>query len=385
MPGTRVRGICDLYTGHMERALKVADDPTVKSYKDYRYLLDDKDIDAVIISTPDFWHAKMTCDAAEAGKDVYVEKCMTRTIPEAKEIVKTVKKNKRILQLGHQGRSNPLHWRAKEIVESGVLGKINVIRITMYRNSNIGGWRFYSDYSNAVTPPDADPQHIEWDRFLGNAPKIPFNERRFFHWRCYWDYGTGLAGDLMSHKFDDANLIVGLGFPKTCVASGGIYYWDDDREVPDVWHALLEYPEKGIAVPFGTMFVNEYYGEKVEIMGKNGTIDIGSNGLNLYLEPYTDKNKEILNKLAKEKREMGERIRRPADIPVHTYTGDRYLYPAGSPTLHMQNFIDCVRTRQRPRCNEDDGLEEAVACIMSVIAFKEKRQVTWDNDMQEVV
>ena len=139
IPGVKVNGICDLYTGHIERAKQIAKNPNLKIYPDYREMLDNKNIDAVIIATPDFWHAKMTIDAAEAGKDVYIEKGMTRTVPEAKAIVKAIKSNKRILQLGHQGRSNPVHWRAKEIAESGIIGQVNVVRITMYRNSNIFG------------------------------------------------------------------------------------------------------------------------------------------------------------------------------------------------------------------------------------------------------
>jgi len=385
IPGVQVRGICDAFTGFMERALNIVNTTNVKSYTDYRKLLDNKDIDAVIIATPDHLHAKMTCDAAEAGKDVYVEKCMTRTIPEAKAVVKAIKKNKRILQLGHQGRSNPLHWRAKEIVESGILGKINVVRITMYRNSSEPAWRFFGDYSNFDMPPNSDPQHIDWQKFLGNAPKRPFNVKRFFHWRCYWDYGTGMAGDLGSHKFDDANLILNLGIPKTSVASGGIYYWKDDREVPDVWHVLYEYPDKDVSVVFGTMFSNSYYGETVQLMGKNGTIDIGRHGLRIFLEPYTDRNREILNKLMKQKREEGEKTISSIDIPVYTYPGNSDLYYRSIQTRHMQNFIDCVRTRQRTRCNEDDGFEEAVTCIMSVIAYKEKREVRWDPVRQEVV
>ncbi len=385
IPGVKVRGICDLYTGHTERALKIAGDPNLKTYKDYRRLLEDKDIDAVIIATPDFWHAKMTIDAADAGKDIYVEKCMSRTIPEAKAMVKAVKENKRILQLGHQGRSNPLHRKAKELVESGAIGKVCVVRITMYRNSTIGGWRFYSDYSNAVTPSDADEKHIDWKRFLGDLPYKPFSERRFFHWRCYWDYGTGLAGDLLSHKYDDANLICSLGIPGTCVASGGIHYWKDDREVPDVLHALYEYPDKGISITFGTMFVNQYYGETIQIMGKDGTIDIGRNGLRMFLESYTEENKAILKKLADERKAKGEKFVRPTDIPVYTYTTDKSEYPKSRQAMHMENFVDCIRTRQKPRCSEDEGLEEAVTSVMSVIAFKEKRQVAWDKSKQEVV
>ena len=148
---------------------------------------------------------------------------------------------------------------------------------------------------------------------------------------------------------------------------------------------MYEYPEKKIVVTFGTMFINTYYGETLQIMGKDGTIDIGRHGLRVFLEPYTDKNNEILEKLARQKRELGEKFDNLRDIPVYTYRGERDLYHEGASVSHMKNFIDCVRTRARTRCNEDDGLEEAATCIMSVEALKQKRQVKRDHVRQEIV
>jgi len=383
IPDAQIRGICDIYTGHMERALKTINDPNVKTYSDYRNLLENRDIDAVIVATPDHLHAKMTIDAAEAGKDIYVEKCLTRTISEAKAIVKAVKRNKIVFQLGHQGRSSPSNARAKEIYNSGILGPVTMVRISTFRNSEIAQWRWYSNYSNFNVPSDADPEHIDWNKFLGDAPKRAFNLRRFFHWRCYWDYGTGIAGDLLSHQWDAVNDIMEVGIAKTCVASGGIYYWDDDREAPDVWNVIYEYPDKNLAITYSCEFQNSHYGSELQLFGKNATLE-GGRGLRVFLEPYGERNREMLKKLMEQQKgEKAEALRRGRGetIPIYTYTGEPGLYF----TSHMQNFINCVRSREKPRCHIDAAFEEAVTAIMSVIAYKEKRQVTWDPVRQEVV
>jgi len=386
VPGTQVRGLCDAYTGYMERALNIVKpvNPDVRSYKDYRRLLENKDINAVIIATPDHLHAVMTCDAAGAGKDIYVEKNMTHTIPEAKDIVKAVKRNKRILQLGHQASSSPANWRAREIYKSGILGQVSLIKISMFRNTASGAWVYN-------IPSDASPQTVDWDRFLGNAPKRPFDSDRFFRWRKYYDYGTGVVGDLLSHEFNGVNFIMGIGIPKTCVASGGIYYWNDGRDVPDVFNVIYDYPDKGLAIIFYSTFSNSSFGIEtgMQICGDNATFlgrgEGGGSGFSVFLEPYGERNLEILDKLAAEKgikQEKDSRGRkRRVPFPVYDFSREEGLYF----TSHMENFIDCVRTRERTRCNEDDGFEVSVTSIMSVIAANEKRQVTWDPVRQEVV
>ena len=380
--GAQVRGICDIYSGHLEKALSRVNNPNIKSYRDYTKMLENKDIDAIIIATPDHLHAQMTIDAAEAGKDIYVEKCMTRTIPEAKAVVIAVKRNKRVLQLGHGGRSSPTNIKAAEIYNSGRLGKVTLVRIWRSGNSNEGLWINYGGNRNYSIPPDSDSKYIDWNKFLGSAPKGTFDMNRYFHWRCYWDYGTGIAGDLLSHSFDQVNQIMRIGIPETCVATGGIYYWDDGREVPDVFNVIYDYPSKGLAVTWNSEFNNSYIGREMQFLGKNATLESFGRGFRVFLEPYSDKNREILNKLREKRKEKGENTSRGEKIPAYTYSGkEEGLYY----TNHMQNFIDCVQTRERTRCNEDDGFEEVVSCIMSVIAYKEKRMVKWDKVKQEVI
>lgn len=380
VPNVQIRAICDVYDGHTQRAVKACQNEKVQTTKDYRRVLDSKDIDVVVIATPDHWHSEMTVDAAAAGKDMYVEKCMTRTIPEAKAIVKAIKSNRRVLQLGHQGRSNPIYKRAKEIVDAGELGKITLVQTYTYRNGDQPQWRWYSSYSNFQLPADATPEHIDWERFLGRAPKRPFSVRRFFHWRCYWDYGTGIAGDLLTHQMDGVNSVLKMGIPHSCVAAGNIAYWKDDREVPDHWHAIYEYPDRDLTITYSCEFNNQRYGLGINLLGKDGTMEISS-GLRFYAEPGTAKYKELAEKIKKENAESKAAAGTPADRPVYA------VRPSDVPTQssHMENFIECARTRGRTRCNEDDGFEEAVTAIMSVIAYQQKRQVFWDPARQEVV
>jgi len=375
--GAEIRGISDVYTARLDRALTTvrAKNPSVKGYPEYRELLASKDIDAVVIATPDHWHSKITIDAADAGKDVYVEKGMTRTLPEAKAMVEAVKRNKRVMQLGHQRSSSPVSWKVREIHQAGTLGHVSLVTISRFRNSKEGEW-------NYRIAPDAGPHNINWDKFLGSAPKRPYDADRFFRWRKYWDYGTGISGDLLSHEWNAVNLMLGMGIPKTCVASGGIYYWTDGREVPDVLNVLYEYPEKDLSLTFSSTFSNSRAGRESEtrIFGRNATIEI-TKDLAMFLEPYGDKNLQAIDQAREKLRQSGAKVGKKDPVPVLTYTREQ-----GQPfSTHMQNWIDCVRSRERTRCNEDDGFEEAVILVMSVISYQEKRMVTWDPVRKEIV
>jgi predicted dehydrogenase len=360
----------------LEEALGLAQahNPGVTGHSDYRRLLDSKDIDAVVIATPDHWHAQMTVDAAEAGKDVYVEKGMTRTVEEAEAIVSAVKRNRRVLQLGHQRSSDPVTWKAKKLFESGKTGQVSLVKITRYRNSRGGEW-------NYPIPADGVPPRVDWFNFLGGAPARPFDADRFFRWRKYWDYGTGISGDLLSHEWNAANLVLGLGIPNSCVASGGVYFWNDGREVPDVLHALFEYPDRNLSVCFSCTFSNSRCGEEREthIFGRDATIRL-SKGLELFLEPH-GVNRDEIERARADRRRAGEKVGDHDEIPVLGTTRDE-LPPM---TSHLQNFIDCVRSRERTRCNEDDGFEEAVTLVMSVLAYRERRMVRWNPVSRRLV
>jgi predicted dehydrogenase len=346
----------------------------VKSYTDYRSLLESRDIDAVVIATPDHWHSRMTVDAASAQKDIYVEKGMTRTVAEAKAMVDAVKRNKRILQLGHQRTSSPVTFKAKELCESGQVGHVSLIRLSRFRNSIRGEWNYRID-------PEAGPETIDWNRFLGDAPRRAFDPDRYFRWRRYWDYGTGISGDLLSHEWSAANVFLKLGIPRTCIASGGVYFWEDGREVPDVLNVLYEYPDRDLSLTFSSTFSNSRRGTESEsiVFGRNATLVL-TGDLTMYLEPNGAQNQALIERARQDRRKAGLNVGEKEPVPVLTFTRQE-----GQLSSHMQNFFDCVRSRERTRCNEDDGFDEAVTLVMSVISYREMRMVTWDPRKQEIV
>jgi predicted dehydrogenase len=275
VPKTEIRVICDLYDGNIKRAQELTENDRVKVEKDWKKAVSDPDVDAVIIATPDFWHAPMTVAAAENKKDSYVEKAWCVRLDEAKQMRKAVKDNQAVMQLGHHYRSLPTFHKAQEIFRSGALGKTPLVRSYIDRTNTFPEWRFFTDYQITEMPRDASPETIDWNRFLANAPtQRPFDPVRFFNWRCYWDYGTGIAGDLLSHIWDSVNMVMGMGIPESASTQGGLYYWHDGREVPDMWHVLFDYPKQNLAVNFACTFHNRRVGEVVQYLGRDMTMEV---------------------------------------------------------------------------------------------------------------
>jgi predicted dehydrogenase len=375
-PGVHVAAVCEIYEPRLGWALATAREAgqDVKGYRDYQELIADKSVDAIIIATPDHWHARMVIDGCAEKKDIYVQKCLTRTLHEAKEIVTAVKESDRVLQLAHTRRSEPIYHRMREIYDTGILGPVSLVNITMFRNTGSGAWDWEIE-------PEGSPETIDWQQFLGPAPKREFDPDRFFRWRKYWDYGTGISGDLLSHEWDAANFVMKAGIPETCIASGGIYYWKGNREVPDVLNVVYDYPEKGLSITWNCTFANSAYGLNTgtHIYGKNASLKYNYSDkiMEVFLEPYHETDAEHIRAI----RSAGRESENDCSEPLYTFVRGDELYV----TSHFQNFIDCVRTRQRPRCNEDDAFEEAVTAIMSVISYKEQRLVRWDPIAREIV
>lgn len=269
MPGFEVVAMCDAYTGRIERAQERAGGKA-RVFRDHRELLAAPGIDAVYIGTPDHWHKDHAIAALEAGKDVYIEKPLTYTVDEGLEIIKAVKKTGRILQVGSQNISSPLQIKAREIIASGRLGQITMIRASVNRNSAGGAWIY-------PIPPDANPQSVNWDMFQGPAKKHPFNLERFFRWRCYEDYSGGMATDLFVHVMTTIHYVMGAQAPEMVTAAGSLYRWKGSRDVPDTLDAIMQYPE-GFTVNLSGSFNNESSGERgLQILGTDGTLTIGRN------------------------------------------------------------------------------------------------------------
>lgn len=389
VPNTEVRVICDLYNGNIQRALGLCTNKNVRVVKEWEKVMSDPGIDAVIIAVPDFWHSTLTVAAAQAGKDIYVEKGWCRTLAEAKQMRQAVKENRVVMQLGHHMNSLPHMHKAREIFQSGQLGKVPLIRAYIDRTRTTPEWKFYTDYEITQLPADATAENIDWKRFVAKSsnPNQPFDPERFFTWRCYWDYGTGIAGDLLTHMWDAANMVAGMGIPGSAVTQGGKYFWKEKREVPDMWHVLFDYPSKELAVNFNCCFHNKHVSEVIQFLGRDATMEISSEFCRTYVAEWRPEAQERVmagRTLAAETRKAAEALNIPA--PPTSVAPD-YVYKPGELKVssHMENFIDCIRTRELPRCHVDRAFEEAVALVMSLEAYRQERKVKWDPVKEEIV
>jgi predicted dehydrogenase len=379
-PNTEIRVICDLYESNIRRAQKATMNKNAVVIKEWEKAVSSPDVDVVVIAAPDFWHAPMAIRAAENKKHIYVEKGLCRTLAEAKAIRKAVKENNVILQLGHHQNSDPYFVKAREIFQSGQLGKVALCRTYIDRTNAWPEWQFYTAYNIQETPQDATPDTIDWKRFTANASSRPFDVQRFFRWRCWWEYGTGIAGDLMSHQWDGINMIVGLGIPESVMTQGGLYFWKEDREVPDQWHVLFDYPKKEMGVTFACTFHNRHQGTNTYILGRDASIEVHTDWCRLYGAEWKPESAKKLSAARKSAVAAG-RPPSEAEIPPD------YAMKKGELEIssHQRNFIDCVRSGETPRCGIDRAFEEGVTIVMSVESFFKERKVKWDAAKEEIV
>ena len=365
--GGKIVALCDVYKPHVEKGARTCGNPDAKRYVDYRDLLADRNVDAVVIASPDHWHSKMLADACEAGKDVYIEKGWTRTVEEAKSMLATVKRTGRIMQLGHQGRQYAAAIQARELIQQGYLGPVTLVTTGRCGNTppEHPNWRWYG-YYNAWDRPDPAQvvKDLDWDRWLGPAPKRDFSMERFWHWRCYWDYGTGVAGDLLSHELDYVQSVLRYGIPDLCSNLGGVHLQQDGREIPDTTSTTFEFEKQNCTVTFVSS-MNSSLPLTPEFRGKFATLRFNRIG--------QDANDfEVIGEKNAGKYEGG--VIRKFDAAA----------TAPQPS-HMQDFINCVKERRKTKCNEDEAFVEAVTFIMSAVAYREKRVVRWDREKQLIV
>ncbi len=380
--GVKLVAVSDVYDGRLTRAKEVWGKDLFTT-RDYREVLARPDIDAIIIGTPDHWHRQISIDALNAGKDVYCEKPMVQHLDDGKPVIAAQQKTGRILQVGSQRVSSIVYQKAKELMQGGAIGQLNMVEAWWDRNSAIGAW----EYS---VPPDASPATIDWDRFLGRAPKVPFEPVRLFRWRNYRDYGTGVAGDLFVHLFSGMHFVTGAIGPNRVYATGGLRYWKD-RDVPDVLLGLYDYAASDKHPAFNLALRVNFVDGAAEssgfrFIGSEGILSIG-NGVTVTKQPRETEPgftidtfpKAVQAQFMKEYREKYPQSRPTADA-IRPQAEDKYLPPRGySDHLdHHRNFIASVRSRKPVVEDPIFGFRAAGPALLSNISYFEQRICTWD-------
>lgn len=352
--------VCDTYQGFIARAktrVKTVWGIEPATYVDYRELLADRNVDAVFIMTPEHLHRDMAVAALQAGKHVYLEKPLAHTIEEGFEIVRAWEQSGKVVQVGTQNRSSSLYRKAKELIDQGMIGQVQYVRAFWYRNSlpNDPAWRY-------IIPAEATAENTDWDRFLGSAPKRSWSPERYFQWRLYWDYSGGISTDLLVHQTDIVNFMLSKTTPKTCVASGGIYRWHDDRDVPDTLSAIYEYADN-FHINYSCFFGNDHYGYGEQVCGNEGTIEV-MNRQDLYFNAETYHGKA------------------PASIagrkPIHL-NGKADFGESDGVNNHFRNFIQAVLGNEKVIAPPTVGQQAAISGHMATLSFRHQKKIIWDD------
>jgi len=347
-----IAAVSDIYTRRKERARAAAKLTAKDVHHDYKDLLARQDIDAVFVSVPDHWHAPIALEAMAAGKDVYLQKPMTLTIEEAKQVSAAANKLGRVLQVGSQHLSDRRYKVAKELIAAGEIGTLLWAQGTYSRNSKEGEWNYHIDE-------EGNEQNIDWKRWLGSAPKRAFSQDRYFRWRKYWDYSGGIATDLLYHRLGPLLYAMGPQFPTRVSAHGGIYI-QKDREVPDTYATVIEYPN--FYVDLSSSMANESADEYLSatIYGNKGTIRFTKDGVEVHPEAtYAGKDAAV-------KVEKVEETRNLVD-------------------LHSENFFNCMRTRKAPVLNAAFGHQVMAAIRLGVDSYREGAMKLFDPASEKVV
>lgn len=384
VPGTKLVAVADCYDGRLAHAKELWGSDLFTT-RNYREILERKDIDAVIIATPDHWHKQAAVDAMKAGKDVYCEKPMIHLYEDGPEIIETANSTKRIIQVGSQRVSSMVYIKAKELLASGAIGKLNMVTAQWDRNSSTGAW-------NYSIPLDASTETCDWPRFLGTAPKIPFNAERFFQWRKWKDYGSGVAGDLFVHLFSGTHFITGSHGPNRAMATGGIRFWKDGRDAPDVMLGLFDYPE-GFNLSLRVNFVDGGdEGEGFIFTGSEGTMEISGNSVTVNRVPREKEPGYTVDTFTydMQKRYVEQyRERYPQEHPTGAPPRgvEKFVAPKGYVDSydHFHNFFDSVRTRKPVVEDAVFGFRAAGAALLSNLSIERGNAVNWNPETMKLV
>jgi len=385
VPGVELIAVCDLYSGRLQNAKELYGDQ-IFTTKNYHEILNRSDVDAIIIATSDHWHARITKEALKKGKAVYCEKPMVHEISEGLAVVEAYRASKKIMQVGSQRVSSIVFAKAKELYQAGEIGKLNMVNAVNDRQSAIGAWEY-------TMPNDASPGTVDWERYIEGMNKIPFDPKKFFWWRNYRAFGTGVAGDLFVHLLSGTHFITGSNGPSKIFASGQISYWKDGRDVPDVMTGILQYAETPQHSPFQlTLQVNFISGtggsDSTILVGEQGVIDLKGNGLKVHhsilpkapgfggydaVFTYPKAMQTALQQEYDQKYSADDK-KRPTKADID------FTAPAGySDHLdHFTNFFDAVRTGKPVVEDATFGLRAAAPSLACNDSYFQKKIISWD-------
>lgn len=383
VPGVECVAVADLYDSrHLSanQALK----RSVPAVRDYRALLDRKDIDAVIIAVQDHQHRRVFVDACAAGKDVYCEKPMSHTVEDGFAMIEAAQKNNRIAQIGSQRVSSILYARAKEIYDSGKLGEVYAIQASWDRNNPYGAFV-------CPIPPDANEQTVDWNSFLVGAPKRPFDPIRFFRWRCFSDYGSGLGGDLFVHLISGIHFVTGTNtVPQRAQSTGGLFHYKDGRDFPDLIETFYDYPNFRVSLRCN---LNNDQGEFFGFYGTQGTLIIKESTVSFTPQdtrPEPD-GYDVMwwpEKLRNDYAAQWQ-AEHPSPSPLTSELDQQtevFAVPPGYDDVvdHQANFFQAVRSRQRVVENEEFGNNAALGCHLANYAYFNRTAAVWDPAARKI-
>jgi len=386
VPGVELVAVADLYEGRRVHAKEVYGD-RVDALVDYRRILDRKDVDAVLLCVPDHWHARMSVDAMRAGKAVYCEKPMVRTVEEGPEVIKVQQETKSVFQVGSQFASSVVFDKLKQVLDSGAIGKLHSVEARYNRNSALGAWQY-------SIPTDASPRTVDFDRFLGGAPKIVFNADHFFRWRKYWAYGTAVAGDLFVHLLTAIHHATGALGPTRVAAMGGRRYWNDGREVYDLIMGLLDYPETDKHPAFTLALQTDFEdgggdNSLFRFVGSDGVIDVTFNGLKVTRvgieQATTEQILKGYNSVTTFSRAgqaaFAARLREEKKAPrAEEKEAESFAAPKGYDARldHFTKFFASIREGKPVEEDATFGYRAAAPALLCNDSYRQGRMIAWD-------
>jgi predicted dehydrogenase len=365
--GVEIAAVCDVYEPNLQKGLEAAGSQA-KTYKDFRQVLDDKEIDVVIVGTPDHWHALPTVMACQAGKDVYVEKPICVAIEEGKKMVEAARRYKRVVQVGLWQRSNLHFQRAASLIQDGLIGKVTYART----------WNYSNIYPEGIgNPPDSEvPPGLDWDMWLGPAPKVPFNWNRFGvgdRWstfRYFYDYANGWPGDWMVHLMDIVQWAMRVDGPHAVTALGKKFIVKDNADIPDTLQITLEYPE--FVAVYENRLANSYgmdkHGYGIEFHGTDGMMFVDRSGFQVFPESGAPDVEHTRN--------MGSSAR-TAEMKMECVDD--------GVANHVANMLECMKTRQLSQTDIEYGHRSTSACVLGNVALRSKERLEWDVANQKLV